>query len=76
MVCSVANAAKATLVLAGSYGRRTNITGQFSFSQKYLDLVLFINGFPHFGQLTIFNTSTKETWLGIIIEVIPDLTIS
>jgi len=56
IVCSLENAVKATLILAGSWGHRTNMTGQLSFSQKYLDLILFTNGSPHFGQLIIFNT--------------------
>lgn len=56
IVCSLADAVKATLILAGSWGHRTNMTGQLSFSQKYFFLVLFTNGSPHFGQLTIFNT--------------------
>jgi hypothetical protein len=37
-------------------GLRTNITEQAVFSQQYLALrLLFFNGFPHSGQLTIFK---------------------
>jgi len=36
------------------------MTGQASFSQKYLHFVLFTNGSPHFGQLTILKHLDKR----------------
>jgi len=50
-----ANDVDASFVLLGKEGHRTNMIGQFSFSQKYLLLFPFTIGSPHSGQLTIFS---------------------